>query len=118
MTKSKCDARYHPSTIAAALRVFITSGSANGDEPTREWLLDRVEMFAAAPALLAALQDMLPFALEHLRDLAEFTPSEEAETADGLPLPEDWELSRRYYAARAAIALATEGGDGHAAATQ
>jgi len=54
MTKSKRDARYHPSTIAAALRVFITSGSANGDEPTREWLLDRVEMFAAAPALLEA----------------------------------------------------------------
>ena len=98
MTKSKCDARYHPSTIAAALRVFITSGSANGDEPTREWLLDRVEMFAAAPALLASC-----------RAIANETTSGRKVGA---------KLDRINRLARDVIALATEVGDGYAAATQ
>ena len=98
MTKSKRDARYHPSTIAAALRVFITSGSANGDEPTREWLLDRVEMFAAAPNLLAAC-----------RAIANETTSGRKVGA---------KLDRINRLARDVIALATEVGDGYAAATQ
>ena len=98
MTKSKCDARYHPSTIAAVLRVFITSGSADGDEPTREWLLDRAEMFAAAPALLEAC-----------RAIANETTSGRKVGA---------KLDRINRLARAAIALATEGGGSDAAATQ
>jgi len=98
MTKSKCDARYHPSTIAAVLRMFIASGSANGDEPMREWLLDRAEMFAAAPALLEAC-----------RAIANETTSGRKVGA---------KLDRINRLARDVIALATEVGDGYAAATQ
>ena len=104
-TKPKCDARYHPSTIAAVLRMFIASGSANGDEPMREWLLDRAEMFAAAPALLEACRAGENFT----RRFAAIQQAIGVNTA-----PVESALGKL----RAAIVLATEGGDGYAAATQ
>lgn len=50
--------KYATETIAAALKTFIESGSANGNEALREECLDLVPKFAAAPELLQALQSL------------------------------------------------------------
>lgn len=63
-------------------------------------------LIAFAPDLLEALRNMMPLALAHLKSLASTATAEEDDTADGLANPEKWELSRQYYAARAAIANA------------
>ena len=63
-------------------------------------------LIAESPALLAACEDLLPMALAHLRSLTESMPAEDDDTDDRLPHPDKWELSRRWYAARAAIAKA------------
>lgn len=64
-------------------------------------------LLASAPDLLAALEDMMPLALAHLKSLASTTEADDDDTEDGLPSQEKWELSRRYYAAKEAIARAT-----------
>jgi len=44
--------------LAEALRVFISSGSANGNEPMRKTCLKLISTFAAAPELLEMLKKM------------------------------------------------------------
>ena len=46
-----------PEEIAAAMRIFIASGSANGNEAMRRECLRLVPLFSAADALRAALED-------------------------------------------------------------
>ena len=82
--------KHSPARVAAALRVFITSGSADGDEAMRRYLLARVDTFAAAPVLLDALERVLR---EYLR-------------VDGKPWPADQDKRPEVVAACAAIARA------------
>lgn len=103
---TETNTKHEPSALALKIATelyqfgwFETTGDTHdSDKSTVAEIID-----AELAPLVEALDAVLPDALAHLQRVYETTPESENETEDGIPPAEEWELSRRYYAARAAL---------------